>query len=107
MGDLFAQKCMDLIGVSKQENFELTTDGACPADRPKDDAKNKKFVPNCAGVSSPSIHPSKRPLRTQNAGRRLTQPNDRIFLAVVRCAVACPRLWTDCAGRVFFMYRLN
>merc|ERR1712088_771336 len=26
--DLFAQKCMDLMGVAKQENFGLTTDVA-------------------------------------------------------------------------------
>merc|ERR1740122_657860 len=30
--DMFAQQCMDLMGVSKQENFALTTDGACEAD---------------------------------------------------------------------------
>jgi len=59
--DLFAQKCMDLLGVAKQENFGLTTDGACEADRPTEERKNKKFVPNCAGVSTPSIHPFKKP----------------------------------------------
>jgi len=59
--DLFAQKCMDLMGVAKQENFGLTTDGACPADRPAGQEKNKKFVPNCVGVSTPSIHPFKKP----------------------------------------------
>merc|ERR1712061_675320 len=31
--DLFAQKCMDKMGVAKQENFALSTDGACPGDR--------------------------------------------------------------------------
>merc|ERR1740129_621344 len=30
--DLFAQKCMDMMKVSKQENFMLSTDGACEAD---------------------------------------------------------------------------
>merc|ERR1712047_153565 len=59
--DLFAQKCMDLMGVAKQENFGLTTDGACEADRPTEVRKNKKFVPNCAGVFTPSIHPFKKP----------------------------------------------
>jgi len=59
--DLFAQKCMDLMGVGKQEMFELTTDGACPADRPKGQEKNKKYTPTCAGTSTPSIHPFKKP----------------------------------------------
>merc|ERR1711963_856578 len=59
--DLFAQKCMDLLGVAKQENFGLTTDGACEADRPVGQEKNKKYVPNCEGVSTPSIHPFKKP----------------------------------------------
>jgi len=59
--DLFAQKCMDMLGVGRQENWELTTDGACPADRPEGEEKNKKYVPDCAGVSTPSIHPFKKP----------------------------------------------
>merc|ERR1711963_1044591 len=59
--DLFAQKCMDLLGVAKQENFGLTTDGACEADRPVGQEKNKKYIPDCAGVSTPSIHPFKKP----------------------------------------------
>jgi len=59
--DLFAQKCMDLLEVGRQENFGLTTDGACEADRPEGQKKNKKYVPTCAGVSTPSIHPFKKP----------------------------------------------
>jgi len=59
--DLFAQKCMDMMGVSRQENFLLTTDGACPADRPKGQEKNKMYIPDCKGVSTPSIHPFKKP----------------------------------------------
>jgi len=59
--DLFAQQCMDMMKVSKQENFMLSTDGACEADRPEGEKKNKKFIPNCAGVSTPSIHPLKKP----------------------------------------------
>merc|ERR1719512_674816 len=59
--DLFAQQCMDMMKVGKQENFMLSTDGACEADRPEGQKKNKKFVPNCAGVSTPSIHPLKKP----------------------------------------------
>ena len=39
--DLFAQVCMDLMGAVKQENFGLTTDGACEADHPVDQKKNK------------------------------------------------------------------
>merc|ERR1712151_155999 len=54
-------KCMDMLGVGRQENFALTTDGACEADRPVGQEKNKKYVPECAGVSTPSIHPLKEP----------------------------------------------
>jgi len=61
--DLFAQKCMDSMKVSRQENFMLTTDGACEADRPEGQKKDRKFVPNCAGVSTPSIHPFKKPAK--------------------------------------------
>jgi len=59
--DLFAQKCMDLHGVKKVEDFELTMDGACPADRPKDEKKNKKFIPKCQGATTATIHPFKKP----------------------------------------------
>merc|ERR1719189_1513452 len=59
--DLFAQKCMELMVVSKQENFGLTTGGSCEADHPAGQEKNKNFTPNCAGVSTPSIHPFKTP----------------------------------------------
>jgi len=58
--DMFAQQCMDLIGVAKQENFGLTTDGACEADRPEGQKKNKMFIPDC-NVATPSIHPFKEP----------------------------------------------
>jgi len=58
--DLFAQQCMDLKKVSKIENFALSMDGACEADRPADQKKNKKYVPDCDGVSTPSIHPFKK-----------------------------------------------
>merc|ERR1711862_725560 len=33
--DLFMQKCMDKVGVSKVSNFTITTNGACKADLPK------------------------------------------------------------------------
>merc|ERR1711920_318771 len=32
--DLFAEKCMEKNGVSKVEAFDISIDGACPADRP-------------------------------------------------------------------------
>jgi len=59
--DLFAQKCMDKKGVSKVQNFELTTDGACPAIKKKwGQAKAPKPVKvECDKVSTPVIHPFK------------------------------------------------
>merc|ERR1712066_153525 len=59
--DLFVQKCMDAYGVKKVEAFYLTTDGACEADRPEGDEKNKKYQPDCKGTTTPTIHPFKKP----------------------------------------------
>jgi len=58
--DLFAQRCLDSVGVRRKEAFDITTDGACPADRPKDEKKNKKWKPNCAWVATPAMHPFKK-----------------------------------------------
>jgi len=57
--DLFAQKCMDRHGVKKVERFDLTRDGSCPADRPKDQKKNRTYVPSCPGSTAVAIHPMK------------------------------------------------
>jgi len=59
--DLFMQKCMDKIGVSKVSNFTLTNDGACKADRPEtiQKIKNLKWSPNCNDANSVSYHPFK------------------------------------------------
>merc|ERR1712129_219214 len=51
----------DLLEVGREENFGLTTDGACEADRPEGEKKNKKYIPTCAGTTTPSIHPFKKP----------------------------------------------
>jgi len=60
--DVFAQRCMDRHHVEKVEAFDLTTDGACEADRPADQKKNKKWHPtNCAEVLTPAMHPFKNP----------------------------------------------
>ena len=59
--DLFAQQCMDKHGVSKVEAIDVSTDGACEADRPEALKKNKKYIPTCAGTETPSIHPFKKP----------------------------------------------
>jgi hypothetical protein len=59
--DLFAQRCMDTHGVSKVEAFDISMDGACPGDRPKGEEKNKKWIPPCKGVTTPAIHPFKKP----------------------------------------------
>jgi len=60
--DVFAQKCMDRHGVEKVEAFDLTTDGACEADRPADQKWNKHWkAPDCSNVTTPVIHPYKTP----------------------------------------------
>merc|ERR1712039_972419 len=46
--DLFAQMCMDYQGVTKVENFGLTTDGACPGTRKRyGQEHNKHWKPPC------------------------------------------------------------
>jgi len=59
--DLFAQRCMDKYGVDKVTIFDITTDGACKADRPEDQKENKKWQPDCATTKSPAMHPFKLP----------------------------------------------
>jgi hypothetical protein len=58
--DLFAQNCLDKVGVRRVEALDITTDGACPADRPKDQKSNKKWKPDCSYVSTPAMHPFKK-----------------------------------------------
>jgi len=59
--DLFAEMCLRKNGVTEIEAFDITTDGACEAKRPGDQKKNKKWKANCAGTSTPAIHPFKKP----------------------------------------------
>jgi len=59
--DLFIQRCMDRYGVEKVEDFHLTTDGACPGDRPEGQKKNKYWKPNCAETPTAALHPFKKP----------------------------------------------
>jgi len=58
--DLFAQTCLDELGVRRVEAFDITTDGACPANRPVDQKTNKKWKPDCAYVSTAAMHPFKK-----------------------------------------------
>jgi len=58
--DLFAQSCLDSVGIRRKEAFDITTDGACPANRPKGEKKNKKWKPNCAYAATPAMHPFKK-----------------------------------------------
>merc|ERR1712073_248155 len=60
--DVFAQRCMDHHYVDKVEAYDLTTDGACEADRPEGEKKNKKWhAPDCSAVTTPAAHPFKKP----------------------------------------------
>jgi hypothetical protein len=58
--DLFAQTCLDSLGVRRVEAFDITTDGACPAHRPLDQKTNKKWQPNCGTASTAAMHPFKK-----------------------------------------------
>lgn len=57
--DLFAELCLRKNGVTEMEAFDITTDGACPAKRPADQRKNKKWHADCSATSTPAIHPFK------------------------------------------------
>jgi len=60
--DLFAQKCMDLSGVDKVQNFDLTVDGVCPEIKKKwgKSPKAKKALKvDCEHVTAPVMHPFK------------------------------------------------
>jgi len=55
--DKFMQACMDKNGVQKVLGFELTKSGTCPKSRPPEQKENNKYVPPCAGVTNPAVHP--------------------------------------------------
>jgi len=60
--DLFMQKCLDKIGVSKVSNFTMTTDGACKAAMPRmEGVKAGVGLPNCLDTNAVSYHPLKKP----------------------------------------------
>jgi hypothetical protein len=60
--DVFAQRCMDHHYVDKVEAFDVATDGACKADRPKGEEDNKKWYPkDCSQLTTVTAHPLKKP----------------------------------------------
>jgi len=60
--DVFAQRCMDHHYVDKVEAYDMSTDGACEADRPTGEKKNKKWhAPDCSQVTTVAAHPFKKP----------------------------------------------
>ena len=44
----------------ENQSPDITTDGACPADRPIDQQKNKKWKPTCAWTATSAMHPFKK-----------------------------------------------
>jgi hypothetical protein len=60
--DVWMQRCMDRHFVDKVEAFDETTDGACAADRPEGQKKNKKWhAEDCSTVTTAAMHPFKKP----------------------------------------------
>merc|ERR1712129_248041 len=58
--DVFAQRCMDRHHAERVEAFDITTDGACEADRPESQKKNKKWhATYCSSVMTPAMHRTK------------------------------------------------
>ena len=48
---------MDKHGVLRVEAFDITTDGACEADRFPGHVKDREFMPNCAWTATLAVHP--------------------------------------------------
>lgn len=59
--DKFMQECFDRQSISKVEDFQLTTSGSCPHDRPKAQKKNSNYVPICDTAQTPAVHPFRNP----------------------------------------------
>merc|ERR1711992_160333 len=60
--DVFVQRCLDRHYVDKVEAFDLTNDGACPADRPASEKHNKKWhAESCSDLTTATVHPFKTP----------------------------------------------
>jgi len=60
--DVFVQRCMDHHYVDKVEAYDMTKDGACEADRPADQKKNKKWhAEDCSQLTTVAAHPFKEP----------------------------------------------
>jgi len=60
--DVFVQRCLDRHYVDKVEAFDMTLDGACAADRPEGQKKNKKWhAEDCSEVTTAAVHPFKTP----------------------------------------------
>merc|ERR1712063_120542 len=60
--DVFVQRCLDRHYVDKVEAFDMTLDGACSADRPEGQKKNKKWhAEDCSEVTTAAVHPFKTP----------------------------------------------
>merc|ERR1712238_282621 len=57
---IYSLSCMAANGVDKVEAFDISVDGACPAKRPEDEKKNKKWKSDC-NVKVPAMHPFKKP----------------------------------------------
>merc|ERR1712244_20070 len=60
--DVYVQRCLDRHYVDKVEAFDMTLDGACEADRPADQKKNKKWhAEDCSQVTTAAVPPFKKP----------------------------------------------
>merc|ERR1712207_16718 len=71
--DLFAQTCLDNLGVRKVERFDLTRDGTCPADRPKAEKRTRSTFPRARERPQSPSPPSRNPMPTSSAWRKLTR----------------------------------
>merc|ERR1739844_89276 len=68
--DLFAQSCLDSVGIRRKEACDITTDGACPANRPKAERRTR------SGSQIAHMRPLQRctPSRRHRSGSSATKP---------------------------------
>jgi len=74
--DVYVQRCLDRHYVDKVEAFDMTLDGACAADRPADQKKNKKWhAEDCTQVTTAAVHPFKKPAEYFKCLSQMTNVN--------------------------------
>merc|ERR1712238_528816 len=94
--DVFVQRCLDRHYVDKVEAFDMTLDGACAADRPEGQKKNKKWhAEDCSAVTTAAVHPFKTPKEYFGCSQLVARCQDTLATERItrwQCATRLARL---------------